>query len=444
MPTARFSIVTPVHDPPEAALRSMLESVTAQTFPDWEHCIVDDGSTKPFVRQMLQAAQERDSRIKLVLRDTAGGIVAASNDALELASGEFVALLDHDDALSADALLLVDAAIRQEPETDYLYTDEDKIDEQGNHFDLFLKPDWSPERMHSQMYTCHFSVLRRALVDAVGRFRKGFDGSQDWDLVLRVTEAARRVTHLKETCYHWRAVPQSAASSADAKPYAVDAGARAINEHFERTSFPGRVTAPSVGGVFQVTPALVDEPLVSIVIPTAGGSKQLRGVSTTLVTNAVRSVYERSTYRNFEVIVVADASVSEATRSELSKIGGDNLRFVEYRSAFNFSEKVNFGVVRSRGQYIVLLNDDVEVLPDQWRDHWPNMAGKSHWIESLLLYASKPGVGVSGQNFISMICASSMSVSCCTEASRPTRIEVFPRCTADTFPTPMRSAITSQ
>jgi O-antigen biosynthesis protein len=391
----RFSIITPVHNPPEFALRAMLASVAQQSFADWQHCIVDDGSTASHVRPMLEAAA-RDPRVQVAFRPASGGIVAASSDGLLAAQGEFVVLLDHDDELASGALAIVDAALAAVPDTDYLYTDEDKIDEDNNHFDLFLKPDWSPERLHSQMYTCHLSVLRRSIVDAVGGFREGFDGSQDWDLVLRVTENARRVTHVREVLYHWRALAASAAADVDAKPYAVDAAARAVNEHFERMQLPCRISSPSIGGVFRVEPALSTRPLVSIVIPTAGGSNVLRGVPTTLVTNAVRSVFERSTYDNFEVVVVADASVTESTRDELHAVGGSRLQIVDYHSPFNFSEKVNMGTVRSNGEYVLLLNDDIEVLPDDWRTGWPTMKGTSGWIESMLMYAQQDGVGAVG------------------------------------------------
>src|SRR5918994_4033830 len=223
----RFSIVTPVYDPPADVLRAMLRSVANQSFDDWELCLVDDCSTQPHVRQILEEAAAGDNRVRVRYRATNGGIVAASNDALAIASGEFVALLDHDDELHTDALRLVDEAITGEPQTDYVYTDEDKIDDAGRRAHAFLKPDWSPERLRTQMYTCHLSVLRRSLVDAVGGFRAEFNGSQDWDLVLRVTERARGVVHIAKVLYHWRMLSTSAAGAGvDAKPWAYEAGAR--------------------------------------------------------------------------------------------------------------------------------------------------------------------------------------------------------------------------
>jgi glycosyltransferase involved in cell wall biosynthesis len=266
----RFSILTPVYNPPADVLRATLASVGAQSYEGWEHCIADDGSTAPHVRPILEEAATADPRVRVVYRPESGGIVAATNDALALAQGEFIAMLDHDDLLHPDALSHVSHALHVHPDADYVYTDEDKIDEEGNHYDLFLKPDWSPERFRAQMYTCHFSVLRKVLVDQVGGFRPGFDGSQDWDLVLRVTERARRVVHVRENCYHWRASAASAAGDDVAKPWAFESAKRAINDHLERTGFQGVVDDGEAPGTYRIRPQLQVHPVVGIVIPTAG------------------------------------------------------------------------------------------------------------------------------------------------------------------------------
>ena len=198
-PAPRFSILTPVYETPADVLRAMLDSVAAQRFGDWELCLVDDGSTAAARgRDPRRGRSAADPRIQVQRREANGGIVAASNDALAMARGEFVALLDHDDELHPDALAQVDEAIAATPEADYVYTDEDKIDEAGRHSAPFFKPDWSPERMRTQMYSCHLSVLRRSLVEEVGGFDPEFEGSQDWDLVLKVTERARAVLHVPQ------------------------------------------------------------------------------------------------------------------------------------------------------------------------------------------------------------------------------------------------------
>jgi len=232
----RFSIVTPVYETPGKVLTEMLASVRRQRFGDWQLCLVDDASRSPQVREILERAARQDQRIEVAWRTDNGGIVAASNDALRLATGEFVALLDHDDKLHPDALARVDEALRGNREADYVYTDEDKIDARGRHAGPFLKPEWSPERMRTQMYTCHLSVLRRSLVEEVGGFDPAFEGAQDWDLVLKVTERARAVLHVPRVLYHWRGLESSTAGLGEsAKPWAFEAGKRAIQAHCDRS-----------------------------------------------------------------------------------------------------------------------------------------------------------------------------------------------------------------
>ncbi len=192
----KISVITPVYQPPASVLRECIESVLAQTHDEWEFCIVDDGSPADYVTPILNEYANADDRIRLALRSINGGIVAASNEALKMATGEFVALLDHDDMLHRHALERIVTAVAAAPDVDYVYTDEDHLDSAGRHFGAFYKPDWSPERFRSQMFTCHLSTLRRSLVEEVGGFHEGYDGSQDYDLVLRVTERARKVALL--------------------------------------------------------------------------------------------------------------------------------------------------------------------------------------------------------------------------------------------------------
>jgi len=308
-PAPRFSILTPVYETPAAVLRAMLRSVAAQRCGDWELCLVDDASEQPHVGEILERAERSDPRIKVRRRESNGGIVAASNDALGMARGEFVALLDHDDELHRDALARVERAIAADPEADYVYTDEDKIDEAGRRSGPFFKPDWSPERMRTQMYTCHLSVLRRSLVEEVGGFDPEFEGSQDWDLVLRVTERAREVLHVPRVLYHWRTLQTSAAGGGEeAKPWAFEAGGRAVQAHCERIGLAARVERdPADAGVYHLQPALRESPPVSIVLPTAGTSREVRYERVALVAHCVRSIVEASTYGNYEIVCVADA-----------------------------------------------------------------------------------------------------------------------------------------
>jgi glycosyltransferase involved in cell wall biosynthesis len=385
VPAPRFSILTPVYQTPHGVLKKMLRSVLRQRYEDWELCLVDDGSGDPALTEILDRAQARDPRIRVLHSPQNAGIVPTSNLALEMAKGEFVALLDHDDALHPEALELVAAAIDRTPDADYVYTDEDKVDSIGRHSAPFFKPDWSPERMRTQMYTCHFSVLRRSLVEEVGGFDPGFEGSQDWDLVLKVTERARSIVHVPRILYHWRTLPTSAAGGGEAaKPYAFEAGKRAVQAHCDRIGLAARVERdPDDPGVLHLEPELQQEPLVSIVIPTAGHKRDVRFEETVLVVNCVRSIVERSTYENYEIVCVVHEQTPPEVLTQLREIAGERLRIVVFRQPFDFSAKINLGAIHCRGEQLLLLNDDIEVTT-------PN------WIERMVMYAQLDGVGAVG------------------------------------------------
>jgi GT2 family glycosyltransferase len=384
-----FSIVTPMFNTPPDVLAAMLASVRAQSFDDWELCLVDDCSSEPHVGEMLEQAQREDARIKVGRRAENGGIVAASNDALAIAEGEFVALLDHDDELHPNALERVAAALTASPEADYAYSDEDKIDRAGHPSGPFFKPGWSPERMRTQMYTCHLSVMRRSLVAEVGGFDPEFEGSQDWDLVLKVTERAREVVHIPEVLYHWRTLETSTAGGGEeAKPWAFEAGTRAVQAHCERIGLPAEVERDlEVPGVYHLRPRLQREPLVSIVIPTAGGSREVRFQQVVLIEHCVRSIVETSTYENYEIVCVTDAGTDPALLDRLRELAGDRLRLVPFEEPFNFSAKINRGVVHSQGERLLLLNDDMEVVaPD--------------WIERMVMYLELEQLGAVGARLL--------------------------------------------
>lgn len=384
-----FSIVTPVFDTPADVLAATLRSVRNQRFEDWELCLVDDRSTELHVAAILKHAAAEDGRIRVIRRETNGGIVEASNDALAMAQGEFVALLDHDDELHPAALQRVAAAIEAAPEADYVYTDEDKIDRSGRPSGPFFKPDWSPERMRTQMYTCHLSVMRRRLVEEVGGFDRDFEGSQDWDLVLKVTERAREVVHIPEVLYHWRTLETSTAGAGEeAKPWAFEAGTRAVQAHCGRIGLPAEVERDlDVPGVYHLRPRLQREPLVSIVIPTAGGRREIRFQEVVLVEHCLRSIVETASYENYEVVVVSDGDLDPALEDRLRGIAGDRLRLVPFEGEFNFSAKINRGAVHAAGERLLLLNDDMEVIaPD--------------WIERMVMYLELEEVGAVGARLI--------------------------------------------
>jgi O-antigen biosynthesis protein len=356
-----FSIVTPVYETPLDVLRETISSVERQTCTDWELILVDDKSPDERVRAVLREAALRDPRIRVIERPTNGHIVEASNDGVAAARGEFIALLDHDDLLTPRALERMQQAIDLEPEVDYLYSDEDKIDADGGRYAAFHKPSWSPERLRGQMYTSHLSVLRTALVREVDGFRPGYDGSQDHDLALRVTERARKVVHVPQVLYHWRVVPGSAAGDSEAKPYAWDAGRRAVQDQLDRLGLAGTVDFGQRPGTYTITRSLDPDTRISVVIPTRGDEGVVWGNRRHFVVEAVRSVLEKGGWDNLEIVVVFDAGTPDEVLDALVDLGAPDLQLVPYAKAFNFSEKCNLGVMSSHGDVVVLLNDDVEL-----------------------------------------------------------------------------------
>jgi glycosyltransferase involved in cell wall biosynthesis len=381
-----FSVVTPVYNPPTDVLAAAIESVLDQTFADWELILVDDCSPDPAVRETLRSYAAKDSRIKVIERETNGHIVKASNDGIAAATGEFIVLLDHDDLLTVNALRRNAERIAAFDDVDYLYSDEDKIDAEGRFYDRFRKPVWSPERLRAQNYCSHLSVLRTDLVRAVGAFREGFDGSQDYDLILRVTERARRIVHIPAVLYHWRAIEGSAAADAGAKPYAVEAGRRAVEDHLARCGIDATV---SVGpfGPHRIHRKLPAERSVSIVIPTRGSSSVVWGRRRVLVTESVRSALAHTTHERLEIVVVYDDPTPQAVLDELREIAGDRLVLVPFHEKFNYSRKVNVGVVASSGDRIVVLNDDIEVSTEEW-------------LDELVAPLEEPDVGLTGAKLL--------------------------------------------
>lgn len=361
-----FSIITPVFNTPRFALEECIASVIQQTDGDWELILIDDASPEQWIAPYLRELEQRDPRVKVLLRESNGGIVAASNDGVNLATGEFIVLLDHDDLLEITALGRVRQVLESDGSIDYVYTDEDKVNEAGEFVDRFNKPRWSPERLRGQNYCTHLSVIRTDLLRTVGAFRAGFDGSQDYDLILRVTEQARKIVHIPEVLYHWRVLDGSAAKSTDAKPYAYPAAVKAVSEHLERLSLANDVHMDDQM-LIQRRPTLENAPLVSVVIPTGGTVRRVWGNTVVLVEQCVRAVLERSSYPNIEVIVVADAGVANDVLERLDE--RDEVTIVEYSRPFNFSEKINIGSRYCNGEILLSLNDDVIPVNDDWLEH---------------------------------------------------------------------------
>lgn len=362
----RCSILTPVYEPPVDVLRETIASVLAQTVTDWQWVVVDDGSG-PAVRSVLRQLAATERRVTLVERASNGGIVVASNEALAAATGEFLVLLDHDDVLDHRALAAIAHHAEQHDDLDYLYSDEAVIEADGSPGRAFYKPDWSPERLRSVNYCSHLSVLRRSLVDAVGGFREGFEGAQDHDLVLRVTERARRIVHVPHVLYHWRDVAGSVAVDRGAKPYAYEAGRRAVAEHLQRVGIEAEVAAGDRLGTYVVRRAVPDV-LTTVIIPTNGAGGRVWGVQRTYAVDAIASVVAH-TSRPIELVIVVDGGTPAGTVDAMRRAAGEvPIRFVDYDRPFNFSEKCNLGRVHADGDVLLFLNDDTEVISDEFLD----------------------------------------------------------------------------
>lgn len=378
-----FSVILPVYNVEEVWLTKAIESVRNQIYPDWELCIADDASSAAHIQPLLTHYSKLDSRIKVIFRAENGNIVATSNSALELATGDYLALLDHDDELAIDALFENAKLINQHPDADFIYSDEDKLSADGDRHDPFFKPDWSPDYFHSCMYTCHLGVYRTSLVWAIGGFRAGYDGSQDYDLVLRLVEHTQQIYHIPKILYHWRVIPASVTSSSDAKPWAYEAARRALEDMLIRSDYPGRVESGPREGFYRIRREIQGNPLVSIIIPSAGKALE-PGASRCLLEDCIQSIRDRSSYRNLEMIVVDGYDVSDKV---VEAIASDDLHLVRCADPFNFAQRINLGVAQAQGEFVLLLNDDVEVLtPD--------------WIESMLEFAQQPEIGAVGAKLL--------------------------------------------
>lgn len=383
----RVSVLTAVHDPERAHLAACLASVRNQTIDDWEHVLVDDGSTQPWVAELLSDAAS-DPRVRVITSPGNRGIVAASSEALTVATGELVALLDHDDVLEPDALAATAAAFDGDAgrDVDVAYSDHDMIRPDGRYVTPSYKPDWSPERLRSQNYVTHLLVARRALVEEVGGFRDGYDGAQDHDLTLRLGERARRVEHVPRILYHWRQSPASVTRGAN-KPWAFEAGVLAVADHCARVGIDATVEMTANEGCYRVVRNVTDRPLVSVVIPTRGASGRVWGATRAFVVDAVRSLVELSTYGALEFVVVYDAETPEPVLNALRRLTGSALTLVPFDEPFNFSAKVNLGVTQASGDLLLLLNDDTELI-------------EPGSIEVLVGHLQTPGVAMAGAKLL--------------------------------------------
>jgi glycosyltransferase involved in cell wall biosynthesis len=375
-----ISVVMPVFNPSEALLNRAISSVVEQVYPHWELCISDDASTEVHVRTVLERFAIREPRIKVVFRPKNGHICAASNSALAMATGEFVALMDHDDELSPLALYEVAAEINAHPDAQLIYSDEDKVDLEGRRFDPYFKPDWNPDLFLGQNYISHFSVYKTELVRSLGGFRPGFEGSQDWDLTLRVSERVpgAAIRHVPRILYHWRAAPGSTALQLAEKNYPLEAARRALVDHFSRQGECVELL-PVPGDHWRAKyPVPAPAPLVSLIIPTKNAVQ--------LVSKAVASILEKTDYPNFEIVVVDNGSDDPETLAYFESIrakANPRIKVTVDHGPFNYSAINNRAVSGVRGEIVGFLNNDIEAIsPD--------------WLSEMVSQASRPGIGAVG------------------------------------------------
>mgnify|MGYP006428162359 CR=1 FL=1 len=372
-----ISIILPVYNTPDNYLREAVESVIDQAYENWELCIADDASTKTHVRQLLEEYQKRDSRVIVVYRETNGHISEASNSAISIANGDWFALLDHDDLLRPHSLYEVAKAINLYPQVKFIYSDEDKIDENGERNSPYFKPDWDPDLLLGQNYLCHLSVISSEIVKKLGGFRKGLEGSQDHDLFLRVTEklSPSEIIHIPKILYHWRTIKGSTALDQGEKDYTVDSARIALQDHLVRSSIKADLIEVD-GGHWGVKYHLPESPpKISLIIPTRDKVKILQ--------KCVDSILEKTDYPNYEIIIIDNGSNEAETLSYFTSLPEDKVQVLKYNHPFNYSAINNFAVKHVDGEIIGLLNNDLEVI-------------NSDWLREMVSHANRPEIGCVG------------------------------------------------
>jgi GT2 family glycosyltransferase len=375
-----LSVLMPVYNTDERWLRAAIQSVEDQIYTNWELCIADDHSSDPRVVAILREVQAREPRLKLHFRDVNGHISAASNSALTLASGEFLVLLDHDDVLPSHALAAVVHELNHHPDSDIIYSDEDRLDASGRRYDPYFKPDWNLELFYGQNLISHLGVYRTSMVREAGGFREGFEGSQDYEMALRVIERTQpeRIRHIPLILYHWRAIPGSAALNVHQKSYATDAARLAVQAHFARTGVSATIEpAPRAAYYHRIRYRLPEpRPHVTIIIPTKD--------RVDLLSRCVDSIMTGSSYGAFDIVIVDNGSSEPASHSYFARVQLDPcVSVLRIEEPFNFSRLNNIAAARARGAYLCFLNNDTEVI-------------STDWLEEMVSLAVRPGVGAVG------------------------------------------------
>nr|WP_317344336.1 glycosyltransferase family 2 protein [Blautia caecimuris] len=376
-----ISVAVPAYRTPEKFLAQMIDSLLAQTYGNWELCIANGSPEDSAMKKVLEEYTKKDSRIRVSELTENKGIAGNTNAALEMAQGEFVGLLDHDDLLAPNALYEIALALGKDRALDAVYTDEDKVTtELDEHFQPHLKPDFNLDLLRSNNYICHFFVVRRSIVQKVGGFRQEFDGAQDHDFIFRCIETAEKVGHIPEILYHWRTHKASTADNPASKMYAFDAGKRAIEAHLKRTGTEGIVSHTPDLGFFRVKYPVQGQPLVSVIIPNKDEKETLKA--------CIDSIREKTEYPNYEIIIVENNSTTDEIFQYYKELSQDpRIRLLRWKKEFNYSAINNYGVRHANGEYLLFLNNDVTVITPGW-------------IKELLGVCQRPEVGAAGVKLI--------------------------------------------
>jgi GT2 family glycosyltransferase len=374
-----ISVIMPVYNVSETWLRRALQSVMNQHYSKWELCVVDDASGDDRVRDVLKEYSQLDERIRVHYRPHNGGIVKASNTALKMARGAYVALMDNDDELAPEAFYEVVKAL-QHNRYDLIYSDEDKLELDGTRTDPYFKSDFDPDLFFSNNYLNHLTVLRRKIVEEVGGFREGTDGSQDYDLFLRFTDKKRQIRHIPKVLYHWRKIPGSTAAEVEAKPYVFEAAKRSLRDALKRRGIRGEIEDGLWKGSYHLRREIIGQPLVSIIIPFRDHVDALKV--------CLDSIFAKTTWQNYEILLVNNSSELLETREYMREIEHcPRVRLLHYNAPYNYSAINNFASIKAAGEYLVLLNNDTEIIsPD--------------WLEAMLREAQRPEVGVVGAKLL--------------------------------------------
>ena len=376
-----ISIVIPLYNTPVPYLKELLDSVQAQTYPNFQLCLAD-GSDNSRTGDYIRENYETDKRIQYKLLENNAGISENTNEAIKMATGEFIMFSDHDDTLAPNALFEIVKEMNENPGTDVVYTDEDKVTMDGKrYFDPHFKPDFNLDMLRCNNYICHIFVVKREILERVGMLRKEFDGAQDFDFILRCCEKAQNIRHVAKILYHWRNHPASTAGNPESKMYAYEAGRNAVQAHYDRIGMKAEVSMTEQWGRYRTKLFVEGEPLVTIIIPNKDHKKELK--------TCVDSLFEKTSYQNFEILIIENNSTGKEIFAYYKELEAahENVRVLIWEKEFNYSAINNFGAEHARGEYLLLLNNDIEVKTE-------------NWMEEMLSYCQREDVGIVGAKLL--------------------------------------------